>query len=827
MKLKLQAFAAIVVLWGSCGTWALAQIPAFSGAEGPGSVATGGRGGDVYHVTNLDSDKNGVVPGSLQYGINGAPASGRTIVFDVGGTIFLGGLTANDTLRYGKGNITIAGQTAPGTGITIAGTGTKWTGDNVILRNIAIRPNTNANGTTYDAFSLQLKNSIVDHVAATWFTDEGISETDSGHTTTVQYSLINEGLNYAGHSYGSIISTEVDGAQLSFSHNLYAHNNSRMPRLGSELAITATGAKTNFNNNVVYNWPSRAGYSGTDQPSSTNFLGNYYIRGNNNGSTVFLGGDSATNPNVTKVYHSGNLYDGNKNGVADGTAVTNASFTGSKLIVSQAFDISRTGAVDSAPVALQRVLDFGGPNWVNRNPIEERVVQSVRSGTGSLINDTTAGVQATEWATVLAQRPSGGVAPYQRDSGWDTDLDGMPGDWELNHGLNAAVANHNGDFDNDGYTDLEEYINEIAAWPAPAAIEFNGANTRYAEIGNWRVNGQTVNIAGTGNTVTYSNWQPSRFDTAVVNQGTVVVDSVGQHAGNLLLGRNAGDNATLNITSGWIKVEDAPHGLSDGITSIGDNPAATAALNLSGGKLTTKTLLKGAGGSFNFTGGVLSADTVGFDLVNNGGTIAPGASPGVTHVMGDLEMTSGVLEIEIGGTGVGEYDQLVVDGETTLGGTLRVVPYDLGGGAWAPELGDEFGLVASQAGFGGAFSSLELPGLGTGLKWSLTADEMFLSLAVVEDAAEELAGDYNDDGAVDAADYSVWRDSMESGTPLLNETASLGTVDYDDYMAWKGNFGATNLPGGGGSRNSVPEPATAWLVLLAALAIIGRKRMAW
>src|SRR5262245_59422158 len=89
---------------------ASAQIPAFPGAEGPGAKATGGRGGDVYHVTTLDADKNGVVPGSLQYGINNAPANGRTIVFDVGGTIYLGGLTANDTLRYGKANVTIAGQ---------------------------------------------------------------------------------------------------------------------------------------------------------------------------------------------------------------------------------------------------------------------------------------------------------------------------------------------------------------------------------------------------------------------------------------------------------------------------------------------------------------------------------------------------------------------------------------------------------------------------------------------------------------------------------------------------------------------------------------------
>lgn len=304
-------------------------IPAFSGAEGPGSSATGGRGGDVYHVTNLEFDLNGVIPGSLKYGINTAPAAGRTIVFDVGGTIFQNGGGAQYWFRSGKSNITVAGQTAPGPGITIAGVGSKWTGDNVILRNVTVRPNqdpVNPTNYTYDAFSTQLTNSIIDHVSASWYSDEGISSTDAGYSTTVQYALIDEGLNYASHSFGSIISTEVDRGQLSFHHNLYAHNNSRVPRLGSEMPVTQTGAVTNFANNVIYNWINKAGYSGTDQPSSTNFLGNYYIKGNNNGSTLFTGGDSATYPGVTKIYHSGNLYDSNKNGVADGTAVTNSNF---------------------------------------------------------------------------------------------------------------------------------------------------------------------------------------------------------------------------------------------------------------------------------------------------------------------------------------------------------------------------------------------------------------------------------------------------------------------------------------------------------------------
>ena len=148
---------------------------------------------------------------------------------------------------------------------------------------------------------------------------------------------------------------------------------------------------------------------------------------------------------------------------------------------------------------------------------------------------------------------------------------------------------------------------------------------------------------------------------------------MGQHAGNLVLATNPGRQCTLNITSGWIKVEDAPHGMSDGITMIGDDPAATAVLNLSGGKLTTKALLKGPGGSFNFTGGTLSADTVGFDLVNDGGTIAPGESPGVTQVLGDLTINAGTLAIELGGTTARiRFRSAPGNRQCRVGGTLDV-----------------------------------------------------------------------------------------------------------------------------------------------------------
>lgn len=817
---------------------AQAQIPAFSGAEGPGATASGGRGGDVYHVTNLEFDANGTIPGSLRYGVNTAPSSGRTIVFDVGGTIFQNGGGGNAWFRSSKSNITVAGQTAPGVGVTIAGVGTKWTGSNVILRNLSVRPNKdplNPTSYTYDGFSLQLKNSIVDHVSTSWYTDEAISLTDAGDQSTVQYATMGEGLTYDGHAFGSIIATEVDGTHYSYNHNLYAHNISRMPAIGSE--NLPNGATLSFTNNVIYNWQqTKAGYSAGGQHSNSNFLGNFYISGANKGNLTFTGADdgNAAWAGFTKIFLdktdpvTANVGDMNRDGdLLDGVAFTkgdsipgtgNRFYSGDFTVPATAFAVNGAVTPDTAHVALERVLAYGGANWANRNPIEQRIVGSVSTGTGALIPDVTGATQAAEWATVMAQRPTAGVAPFARDANWDSDGDGMPGNWEERHGLDPNLASNNGDFDSDGYTNLEEYINELSDWPAPKPIVFEGeSNSRYAQIQNWRVQTQAVTSPGAQNAFNDFYWQPSKFDTAVINSGTVAVDAVGQHAGNLVLGMNAGDNATLNITAGWIKVEDAAHGLSDGITSIGDNPAATATLNLSGGKLTTKTLLKGAGGSFNFTGGVLSAETVGFDLVNNGGTIAPGNSPGVTHVMGDLTLSSGVLEIEALGTAVGEYDQLIIDGLTTLGGTLKLSNLSH---EYVPMLGDEFDLVASQEGFAGEFANFDLPTLASGLEWEVSAGAMVLSLAVVE-ASAGLAGDYNSDGTVDAADYTVWQDNF-GGTALLNETESLGIVDEADYEAWKANFG-TSAAGAGGV-NVVPEPTTLALLAIGCVAVGCRRR---
>jgi hypothetical protein len=392
-----------------------------------------------------------------------------------------------------------------------------------------------------------------------------------------------------------------------------------------------------------------------------------------------------------------------------------------------------------------------------------------------------------------------GDPPFQaitHGANWDTDADGMPNEWEKAHGLDPLSATGwNLDFDSDGYINLIEYINEVGEFPAPAPIVYvgpaNGASARYALITNWKTNDGGV-TAGT-------NWQPSRFDEAQINGGAVAVDAVGQHTGVLKIAANPGDNATLNVTGGWLKVKD---------NIIIAAAGATAALNLSGGTLRTTTLSKGSGGSLSFTGGKLSADTVNFSLANNGGTLAPGDSIGATetnsvapnigqtHVVGDLTLNSGTLQIEL--ASLGSFDKLLVDGIATLGGNLAVSTL----GGFVPANGNSWQIITA----GGI--SLNFGSVTAGYTVQQQGNNLMLFFGT-----PTLAGDYNGDSIVNAGDYTTWRRAMAGGGTLLNETASIGVVDQADYDAWRANFGATNGPGSGAAAAiaAVPEPGIAML----------------
>ena len=242
-----------------CGASSAPAIPAFPGAEGYGAVSTGGRGGDVYHVTNLNDSG----PGSFRNGVTTAGTiTGRTIVFDVSGTI----TCQSELLFERKKKITVAGQTAPAGGITFAGqqSRVKYC-DNMIIRYVRFRAG-DTDPDTEDALWLYgASDTIIDHCSASWSLDEVLSSTGHIDTSkpqpnnpriTVQNCFIAEALNPDGHSYGSLLRPEVD-YYLSFHHNLYESNWSRNPRPGSNDGATL---HFDFRNNVIYNWGDQAGY---------------------------------------------------------------------------------------------------------------------------------------------------------------------------------------------------------------------------------------------------------------------------------------------------------------------------------------------------------------------------------------------------------------------------------------------------------------------------------------------------------------------------------------------------------------------------------------
>ncbi len=804
-------------------------IPAFPGADGAAANVTGGRGGLVYHVTKLDQNYSDNAPGTLRYGMNDANFGGqpRTIVFDVAGTFWLGrfgaeqghgnGWDTQSRLSLGS-NVTIAGQTAPGP-VYIMGGVVKAGGANTVLRNVTIAPGYGMrsfakpedgiaptpgdfpDSYVYDAIDISGTNQMIDHVTAVYATDETISANELANNVTIQYTTMAQAQNYpqadaegggnfTGHGLAMLLQAGT-GAKITVANNLLAHMKGRLPRVGSEVG---SGPFNDFRNNVFYNWLGSTTQVGGGQRSFNNFIGNFYlagpggedpIGGSNPGITDRAGGTGVGGGNSTNlIYQNGNLRDINK----DGDALDTSAATLSSATVTQAYDVN-IGVTTTAATAYQNVLDHVGANWWNRSPVDTRLINEVRTGTGKIkawaddpFNPDPN--EGTEWRQMLSYRadPVTGAAPYARGVDWDQEAgggDGMPTWWEIEHGLDPLANDNNGDFDDDGYTNLEEYLNDVAAWPAPAPIQFNGAtSSRYALIQNWAVRGVAIPIQGKGTVTTSSNWQPSRYDEVQIG-GSAVVDSVGQHAGLIDIGATA--VGSLSVTGGWLKVAE--------LTTIG--PAGS--LTISGGELHTPGLSKHAAAAFSLTGGELHVDAADFDLAVDGGTLVPGSTTGALVLAGGLTMNDGAIRIDIspvnGATGI------LAQGPATLGGDLLV-----GLEGFSPARTDAYTILVAES-VSGAFDNTigdRLPVIGGGsLLLTIDANSVVLS-----DFLASLPGDFNLDGAVDAADYTVWRDGLGTiYTPL-------------DYSDWAANYGET---AGSSVTAAVPEPS-ACLVAAGALA---------
>ncbi|HEY7736293.1 MAG TPA: hypothetical protein VH813_05825 [Candidatus Limnocylindrales bacterium] len=414
---------------------------AFPGAVGYGASTPGGRGGRVIYVTNL-ADSG---PGSFRAAVT---ATGpRTVLFRVAGTITLG-----SDIKVTQPYLTIAGQTALGEGVQVKGGMLSIQTHDVLIRYMRFRTGDDTTPTPADTDALsgngEAGSIVVDHSTIIWGPDVGGATWLNGtHDVTVQDSILGEGLKLSrhpegtaeqgGHSYSTNI-TDLDPAgsypaRITYYGNLITTSASRNPRVIGAACV-------DFVNNVVYNWGYKAGYG---NPRSLNLVNNWWRSGPETTSPYFWDPDtSADYPTLFAgtVFESGN--------VGDGIAIArNAPYTVYRSTIGCPLSVGATSAAD----AYVRVLAGAGALRPVRDPVDQRLIDNVRNRSGRFVNGTGQVGPNPIWPSLAAA-----AAPT------DADLDGMPDAWETSMfgtQVRGSASATGGDFDGDGYTDLEEYLN--------------------------------------------------------------------------------------------------------------------------------------------------------------------------------------------------------------------------------------------------------------------------------------------------------------------------------------------------------------------------------
>ncbi len=448
------------------------QALAFPGAEGGGMFATGGRGGKVIHVTNLNDSG----PGSLRAAL--VESGARTIVFDVAGVIEL-----NSGLNISKGDVTIAGQTAPGDGICIKNFSTRVNSSNVIIRFVRFRMGDEKKNEGDAIWGRYFENIILDHCSMSWCTDECASFY-ANCNFTMQWCVVAESLRNSihgkgKHGYGGI----WGGKDASFHHNLLAHHDSRNPRIDHPQIygnyVETHRGNVDYRCNAVYNWGSNHTYGGEN--GWFNIVNNYYKPGPassdrkyfvdaygsyvkdgtvyaDNYAEMYLSGNvNASHPEldntVSSVYwHNGESY-GNYNTLLSASLPLNGP---------SGEDIYTT--THSAEQAFGNICAYAGASLV-RDAVDERVCSDALEGKAS-VND---GGNGSKGGIIDTQSAVGGWPAYEAESGEiemvkDMDGDGMPDWFEDKFGLDKADPSDGNSKTLDiygRYTDLEMYLHYL------------------------------------------------------------------------------------------------------------------------------------------------------------------------------------------------------------------------------------------------------------------------------------------------------------------------------------------------------------------------------
>lgn len=457
------------------------RLLAFPGAEGYGRFARGGRGGRVVYVTNLEdydpSQNETPIPGSLRYAVS-VEKGPRTIVFGVSGMI-----TLKTRLTLSDSFVTVAGQTSPNKGICLKSAPFGFSGtSDAVMRFMRIRVGA---GQTYDGTGLNGANHcIFDHMSVSWSIDEAFSSR-SGQNLTLQKTILGETLNAADHQnypagtchgYAATISGDIG----SFHHNLLAHNEGRNWSLGGGLDGDGNFAgRMDIFNNVVYNWNGRTTDGGAHE---VNFVNNYYKPGPTTlkgGKRTCLNLQHDDFPGTQKYYTNGNIVEGwyedltnPQNGCVDGSW-PNGNKKYEPFVDEPFFESFAT--VQTAKEAYKNVLSDVGCTLPLFDDHDVRVVRETLEGTYTYVGSKTGLL-----GLIDTQEDAGGWEEYPAEivdlDEFDSDRDGLPNWWEIMFGLNpnspeGDFSDANADEDEDGYTNLEEYLNYMAT--PHVAVEMN------------------------------------------------------------------------------------------------------------------------------------------------------------------------------------------------------------------------------------------------------------------------------------------------------------------------------------------------------------------